>query len=79
MDSEWIPLYNVTGQLETPPVPDLEPDLEPVISKTKKVPSRFMVKQFTDWGSSCSQTIESGWRMRTTHGERSFSLSTFHR
>jgi hypothetical protein len=39
MDSKWIPLYNITGQLEAPPVPDLEPELEPVVSKTKKVPS----------------------------------------
>jgi hypothetical protein len=36
MDSKWIPLYNVTGQLEAPPIPDLEPELEPVVSKIKR-------------------------------------------
>jgi len=41
MDSEWIPLYNITGQLEAPPIPDLEPELEPVVSITKKVPPWF--------------------------------------
>jgi len=36
-DSKWVPLYNVTGQLEVPPIPDLEPKLKPVISKTKEL------------------------------------------
>lgn len=79
MDSKWIPLYNITGKLEAPLVPDLEPELEPVISKTKKVPSWFMVKRVTDWGSSCSQIIGSSRKMTTTHGEKSSSLSTSHR
>lgn len=43
MDSKWIPLYNVTGQLEAPSIPDLEPKLEPVVSKTRKVFLRFTV------------------------------------
>lgn len=38
MDPMWIPLYNVTGQLEAPPTPDLEPELEPVVSRMKEVP-----------------------------------------
>jgi len=75
MDPKWIPLYNITGQLEAPPVPDLEPELEPVISKTKKVPSWFMVKRVTDWGGSYSQTTKSSRKMTTTHGEKSSSLS----
>ena len=79
MDSKWIPLYNTTGQLEVPSVPGLEPELEPVISKTKKVLSWFMVKRVTDRGSSCSQIIKSSRRMTTTHGEKSSSLSTFRR
>jgi len=37
MDSRWIPLYNATGQLEAPPIPNHKPELEPVFSKTKKV------------------------------------------
>lgn len=39
MDSGWIPLFNITGQLEAPPIPNLEPELEPVVSKTRKVSS----------------------------------------
>lgn len=39
MSSEWVSLYNVTGRLEVPSIPDLESELEPVVSKTKKVPS----------------------------------------
>jgi len=37
-DSNWIPLYNITGKLEASQIPDLEPELEPVIFKTKEVP-----------------------------------------
>ena len=40
VDSKWIPLYNVTGKLEAPSTPDLEPELEPVVAKIKEVPSR---------------------------------------
>lgn len=79
MNSKWIPLYNGTGRLEAPPVPDLEPELEPVVSKTREVPPWFMVRRVTDWGSSCSQIVKSGWRMRTTRGKRLSSLSTSHR
>lgn len=39
MDSNWIQLYNMTGRLEAPPILDIEPELEPVVSKLKKVPS----------------------------------------
>ena len=39
MDPTWIPLYNVTGRLKAPPILDLEPQLEPVVSKIEKVPS----------------------------------------
>ena len=39
MDSKWIPLYNITGQLEVPPIPDLEPELDLVVSRTQEVPS----------------------------------------
>lgn len=39
IDSKWIPLYNISGQLEVPPIPDLEPELGLVVSRTKKVPS----------------------------------------
>ena len=38
MDSQWIPLYNTTGKLEAPPIQNHKPELEPVFSKTKKVP-----------------------------------------
>jgi hypothetical protein len=41
MDPKWIPLYNITGKLEAPPIPDLEPELEPVLSKTREVLSPF--------------------------------------
>lgn len=40
-DSKWITLYNITGQLEVPPIPDLEPELDPVISRIRTVLSRF--------------------------------------
>lgn len=41
-DSNWIQLYNVTGRLETPPVQDLELELEPVVSRLKEVKSQFI-------------------------------------
>lgn len=41
VDSKWIPLYNITGKLEAPSTPDVEPELEPVVAKIKEVPSRF--------------------------------------
>lgn len=37
MDSKWIPLYNATGRLEAPSIPDVESELEPAVSKTKEV------------------------------------------
>ena len=43
-DPKWIPLYNITGRLEAPPIPDLEPELEPVVSRIKKVSSSFTSK-----------------------------------
>ena len=39
MDPTWIPLYNITGRLEAPSIPDLEPELEPVVSKIETVHS----------------------------------------
>jgi hypothetical protein len=39
MESSWIKLYNITGRLETPPILDLEPELESVVLKLKRVPS----------------------------------------
>ena len=45
MDPKWIPLYNITGQLEAPSIPDLEPELEPVVFATKKVPSWFILSE----------------------------------
>jgi hypothetical protein len=56
MDSKWIPLYNITGRLEVPPTPDLDPELESVVSKTKEVPSRF-TGQPGYLGGSYSQII----------------------
>lgn len=44
MDSKWIQLYNITGRLEAPPILGLEPELEPVVSKLKEVPLRFIAK-----------------------------------
>lgn len=42
VDSNWIQLYNITGRLEAPSILDLEPELEPAVSKLKMVPLRFI-------------------------------------